>query len=207
MDLSVNSTGRTTVEVGGIGPRFPHHIIKLIVRNVPLVKTTHKIRFRHDGWRLDEYTVPAFADTPGRWLANPKRLAVHAVSDKASFLGTTAQLLRACFNVYERPRPRLYAQKQCRGIIVLHAVCSVGSIAARKPTTYVRRVLFQCKARPRCSTKAQPNLPQVAKLRCCGAGVANSGHVLQAHESDELMFTTRLSVLTFGCSRDAYRPI
>ena len=76
-----------------------------ILRNVPLVRTTHQIRFRHDGRRIDENNVPVFADTPDRWVVNPKRLAVHAVHEKASFPGTTAQFLRVCFNVHRRPCP------------------------------------------------------------------------------------------------------
>ena len=75
----------------------------LIVRKVPLVKPTHQIR--HDGRRLDEYSITAFADTPGRWVVNPKRLPVHAVPDTASFPGTMVQLLRVRFNVHERSCP------------------------------------------------------------------------------------------------------
>ena len=39
----------------------------------------------------------------------------------------------------------------------------------------------------RYSNHAQPDLPQVTKLRRCGVGVVNSGHVLQAHGSDALL--------------------
>ena len=39
----------------------------------------------------------------------------------------------------------------------------------------------------RYSNHAQPDLPQVTKLRRCGIGVVNSGHVLQTHESDALL--------------------
>ena len=39
----------------------------------------------------------------------------------------------------------------------------------------------------RYSNRAQPDLPQVAKLRRCGVGVVNSGHVLQVHGSDALL--------------------
>ena len=39
----------------------------------------------------------------------------------------------------------------------------------------------------RYSNHAQPDLPQVTKLRRCGVGAVNSGHVLQAHGSDALL--------------------
>ena len=39
----------------------------------------------------------------------------------------------------------------------------------------------------RYSNNAQSDLPQVTKLRRCGVGVFNSGHVLQAHGSDALL--------------------
>ena len=39
----------------------------------------------------------------------------------------------------------------------------------------------------RYSNHAQPDLLQVTKLRRCGVGVINSGHVLQAHGSDALL--------------------
>ena len=39
----------------------------------------------------------------------------------------------------------------------------------------------------RYSNHAQPDLPQVTKLRRCGVGIVNSGHVLQAHGSDALV--------------------
>ena len=39
----------------------------------------------------------------------------------------------------------------------------------------------------RYSNHAQPDLSQVTKLRRCGVGVVNSGHVLQAHGSDALL--------------------
>ena len=39
----------------------------------------------------------------------------------------------------------------------------------------------------RYSNHAQPYLLQVTKLRRCGVGVVNSGHVLQAHGSDALL--------------------
>ena len=93
------------VEVGGIIPHISHHIIILIPRKVPLVKSTHQIRFWHDLRRFDESNVPSFADSPCRWGADPKRLAVQAVPDKASSPETTVQFLRVCFNVDERPYP------------------------------------------------------------------------------------------------------
>ena len=61
-------------------------------------------------------------------------------------------------------------------------------IAARKRTiSPVRVSLSPLRRTVRYSNHAQPDLPQVTKLRRCGVGVVNSSHVLQAHGSDALL--------------------
>ena len=61
-------------------------------------------------------------------------------------------------------------------------------IAVQKRTISPVRVSLKS-AQTNCALRyhAQPDLPQVTKLRRCGVGVVNSGHVLQAHGSDALL--------------------
>ena len=75
--------------------------------------------------------------------------------------------------------------------MVLHAVIRIQP-GSSQPTS----VGYSSSVRPdsRAPRRHRSDLPQVAKLRCCGVGVANPGNVLQAHRSDVLRLATSFGV-------------
>ena len=89
---------------------------------------------------------------------------------------------------YRDPAPR--AISEVDGPVAEFCVCG-GSPEA---PAHVRRVLGSIRPDSCAPRKHRFDLPQVAKLRLGGVGVASSGHVLQAHGSDVLLrLATHLS--------------
>ena len=96
--------GGTKIETRSVVAHIVRKVIMLVVRNFPLVETTHRvhIRRRHGRRRLDEDYVPALAHIPLLWIEDAKRRAIQAVPNGASSPSARVQFPDVSFDVHKR---------------------------------------------------------------------------------------------------------
>ena len=95
---------RTNRMIESLVPHISHHVVEAAVGELFIIVTTN-IRRRHDGSRLSEDNISTLPHTSGFGVVDPIRLAVYAVSGKASFPIAVLQLLGVGLVVHERPGP------------------------------------------------------------------------------------------------------